>query len=101
MSFTPGPWGLLCSESRGGPRCLVVCPKDNEIASVNPFRELWNEDAELIAAAPDLLEACEALLQINNEREPFTYAGMWEWKKRKYEAEQKARTAIAKARGET
>ena len=59
---TPGPWSLLCSEARGGPRCLVVCPNDNEIASINPFRESWNEDAELIAAAPELLAACKAAL---------------------------------------
>lgn len=62
---TPGPWNLLCSEARGGPRCLVVCPKDNEIASINPFRESWNEDAELIAAAPMmkeiLLDFCDSL----------------------------------------
>jgi hypothetical protein len=71
---TPGPWNLLCSEARGRPRCLVVCPRDNEIASINPFRESWNEDAELIAAAPDLLSALQMLLglvETNEERQGF------------------------------
>lgn len=62
MSHSPGPWNLLCLEARGRPRCLVVDAKDNEIASVNPFRESWNEDAELIAAAPDLLEALQRIV---------------------------------------
>ena len=62
---TPGPWALLCDEARCRPRCLVVDAKGNEIASVNPFRESWNEDAELIAAAPMmkeiLLDFCDSL----------------------------------------
>jgi hypothetical protein len=68
---TPGPWSLLCSEARGGPRCLVVCPKDNEIASINPFRESWSEDAELIAAAPDLLAACKSFLDMWHRAGPL------------------------------
>lgn len=60
---TPGPWNLLCSEARGGPRCLVVCPKDNEIASINPFRESWNQDAELIAEAPEMFQVIQRLAE--------------------------------------
>lgn len=58
---TPDPWSLLCDESRGRPRCLVVDAKGNEIASVNPYRESWNQDAELIADATKMLEMIEEL----------------------------------------
>lgn len=63
-AHTPEPWSLLCSEARGRPRCLVVDEKGNEIASINPFRESWNEDAELIAAAPRMLAAIQGALRI-------------------------------------
>ena len=58
---TTGPWRLLCSEDRGGPRCLVVCPKGSEIASINPFRESWNKDAGLIVDVPNMLEVIREL----------------------------------------
>lgn len=64
MNHTPGPWNVLCSEARGRPRCLVVDAKDNEIASINPFRESWNEDAELIATAPEMRELLECVAMI-------------------------------------
>jgi hypothetical protein len=53
LKHTPRPWSLLCDEARG-PRCLVVDSNGNEIASVNPYRESWNQDAELIAASPEM-----------------------------------------------
>lgn len=56
---TVGPWKSLCDEARGRPRCLVVDSQGDQIAEVNPHRESWNEDADLIAATPDLLEACK------------------------------------------
>ncbi len=59
--FTRLDLELFVFRIRGGPRCLVVCPKDNEIASINPFRESWNEDAELIADAPRMLELIREL----------------------------------------
>jgi hypothetical protein len=40
-----------------------VCPKDNEIASINPFRESWNEDAELIAEAPEMFQVIQRLAE--------------------------------------
>jgi hypothetical protein len=54
LKHTPRPWSLLCDEARGRPRCLVVDSNGNEIASVNPYRESWNQDAELIAVAPEM-----------------------------------------------
>ena len=59
--YTAEPWSLLCDEARGRPRCLIVDAKGNEIAAVNPFRESWNENANLLKAAPELLEALEEI----------------------------------------
>ena len=88
---TPGPWSLLCDEARGRQRCLVVDAKGNEIASVNPYRESWNQDAELMAAAPDLLEALhQCLLWVSGDE--FTHG-------RNFGAGNAARDAIEKATG--
>jgi hypothetical protein len=59
------------------------------------------ETAFVLSAAPDLLEALELLLKSASEREPFTDAGMWEHKLQRKEAEDKARAAIKKAKGES
>ena len=58
MTDQPKPtpqWSILCDESRGRPRCLIVDKDGNEVAAVNPYREDWNEVSELIACAPELL----------------------------------------------
>lgn len=52
-------WKILRDEARGRPRCMIVGSKGNEIVSVNPYREQWNETATAIVALPELLEACE------------------------------------------
>ncbi len=63
-AHTPEPWSLLFSQVRGRPRCLFVDEKGNEIASINPFRESWNGDARLIAAAPEMFAAIQGALRI-------------------------------------
>ena len=63
------PWKFLCDEARGMPRCLVVDDKGCEIASVNPYREQWSENAQLIAAAPALLKACRDMIAAMNDYE--------------------------------
>ena len=95
-SFTPGPWRI--NEGRKYYDELHrICKDGNSmIATVVSIA-----DASLIAAAPDLLEACEAMLKISNESEPFTDAGMWEHKLKRREIEDRARAVIKKARGET
>ena len=60
---TPAPWSLLCDEARGRPRCLVVDAKGNEIASVNPYRESWNQDAKVIAESPEMLQVIKRLAE--------------------------------------
>ena len=83
------PWSLLCDEARGRPRCLIVDAKGNEIASVNPYRESWNEYADLMKAAPELLEVVEELAT----------PGLFPVSKIE-NLIRKARAAIKKARGE-
>lgn len=66
---TKGPW--LRQLISGRPGTLVVAPGDERyIASIN-YRgsiERTNADADLIAAAPELLEACRLLLAVRLER---------------------------------
>jgi hypothetical protein len=59
---TPEPWKVLYDEARGKSRCLIIDDGGCEIAAVNPYRETWNQNARLIAAAPDLLAACQAFV---------------------------------------
>jgi hypothetical protein len=66
--WTPGPWRWVGSDS---------------------------PDAHLIAAAPDLYEALEEVLE---EFEPLANFGPWKHQQDKC---QKARSALAKARGES
>ena len=58
---TPGPWTIMCDEARGNPRCLITDKNGNEIAAINPYCEFWNENAELIAAIPQLLQALQEI----------------------------------------
>lgn len=95
QGFTPGPWVIekaadaYCIASVGN---LVIMPSSGKVKHDNT-----EADAQLIAAAPDLLEALEDLADDISERfdmdDRSTNPGM----KRAMEA---ARAAIAKARGE-
>ena len=89
---TPGPWEVVelvdgydirSPESR----CRIATASDPEAVWGAIGRE---EDACLIAAAPELLEALEQVVS-------FVDAGQGTWT---VEEQQKARAAIAKAKGE-
>ena len=89
---TPGPWEVVelvdgydirSPESR----CRIATASDPEAVWGAVLRE---EDACLIAAAPDLLEALEKLVSLIDAGE-----GTWT-----LEEQQKARAAIAKAKGQ-
>ena len=79
---TPGPWVVsdLVRQSVEIGASVVRLPIGKHDAA----------DARLIAAAPDLLEALEAMVEDVDNNAPGTFSGV-----------QKARTAIAKAKGET
>ena len=95
-THTPGPWearkgaGWYVARPRYGGATLAVGMEAVTLVT-SPSETQWNDDAEseanarLIAAAPDLLEALENLIE-------------WEWKISGLI--KNARAAIAKARGE-
>lgn len=90
--FTPGPW--LFSSYKSGNSVIVIDGKEFDVATVNyPNRDA---NAHLIAAAPELYEACEILFKITTGMmkqiphsgfEPGSPLG-------------KCEAALAKARGE-
>ena len=86
MSHTPGPWtvpGATFAESQPGEMgtAYFVLGSDGRPISANAA------DADLIAAAPDLLEALEAFVAAYDAFEPIDGIAI------------QACTAIAKARG--
>ncbi len=86
MSHTPGPWTAKPMGGRillNGSNCYEVTEVFNDEGGFNPA------DIILMAAAPDLLSACEELL---------IYLG--DWNDLDNETCAAARAAIAKAKGE-
>ena len=71
---TQGPWKIMCDEARGRPRCLIVDDQGNEIASVNPFRQSWENDAKAIASVPVMAEALRQITAWHDmDHEKMTY----------------------------
>ena len=90
MSHTPGPWKVDRPYIRGAGRVIASLESGrNEVEDA--------ANARLIAAAPELLEVCEALLALNNTL--VVELSESDWLKYKREAERKAKAALAKAHG--
>lgn len=96
-----GPWVPVKDGTFGfdivtndGARVLValVYGEHSPVGECNPAQAY--ADANLIAAAPDLLAACEALLAVSLEP---GIQDVDEWKHAKREADIQAQAAIAKA----
>ena len=81
--FTPGPWALRRSRTGSG-HTHIECPADESMAL---FKRA--EDSRLFIAAPELLEALEALTANYADVEPGGSKNV-----------DKARAAIAKAKGQ-
>jgi hypothetical protein len=62
MSHTPGPWYVQLSDN--GKELLIKPIPGDVVAVTDPCPE-EAENARLICAAPELLEACEVMLQIS------------------------------------
>jgi hypothetical protein len=105
MSHTPGPWKIFdgWGSSRFSPvivdsipdvdgKCVANC-----ICHVASSNDVAEANAHLIAAAPDLLEACEAALECMPSLEVRNWPPGFELKK---SAIKKCREAIRKAKGE-
>lgn len=85
MSFTPGPWSALV-DPKGA---WAIVADDVILADIVPSCGHEVDNAELMAAAPDLLAACESYLEANDE-------GIGELVQ---DAEDAMRRAVEKARG--
>jgi len=61
---TPGPWDAL-SHDFGRTKVweVVAGPKADTVVELSLFSQNAEHDAKLIAAAPDMLQACEMALQ--------------------------------------
>jgi hypothetical protein len=91
MKWTPGPWNVA---GRGdGNQQLPIYAHGKIIAAIRDHGKL--ADARLIAAAPELAEACEQALWLNsNPRRDNEDEIEWQ------EVMSKIRAALAKAKGE-
>ena len=105
---TAGPWEwefdveLGCNNVfAAGESEHIVCVVDDcgwrirNGADDAEYLDFMDADARLIAAAPDLLAACEALLESNLQLQRAVHGGL-----RNGPAEDMAVAAVAKARGE-
>lgn len=68
IQHTPGPWHVTDNHPQ---RCVlhIRTADDLETASVYNLREKWEEDARLIAAAPQMLEALKLISNAGGELE--------------------------------
>lgn len=103
---TPGPW--MVATCRAGSMLAVIDQEGSIIAELVQWRTSTNPqirqeppaNAQLMAAAPELLEACEAHMaalgsKIRDGKDRPEYAEAI------YQAQKKMIAAIAKARGES
>ena len=102
MSHTPGPWKRLAAYvfaegTHGGNICVIGEPRASTMVEYKPLSMSSKDideafaNARLIAAAPDLLAALEAMLDECYDTERNDAIRL---------AVRKARAAIAKAKGE-
>jgi len=58
VSFTPGPWEIEIRDNESNKEQLSICSNDGEtLAYINKY-----EDSVLIAAAPEMFEMLETIL---------------------------------------
>lgn len=99
MSYTPGPWSFT---EAGNESFIVVHPNKNILARIS-FSPKYMKDqqlnyeegkanAKLIAAAPELLEACQSIFNSMNESANMSIAAKEHYK----EAMDKCLAAIKK-----
>lgn len=95
MTHTQGPWvvePITNEEEAYG----VYASAENAFVAVTPWGPNTEENAHLIAAAPDLLAALQYLLAQTIEADEDASIGLTEGEE---EAAQMARAAISKAKG--
>ena len=65
---TPGPWAIWTDPDRYDPYATVWCPRDDTVTAKCAFGrvpvDVERANARLIAAAPDMLDELERLLDV-------------------------------------
>jgi hypothetical protein len=104
---TPGPWELDDENAVCAGGVYIAAVKQVPCVAIRSIDLVtWDANARLIAAAPDLLDACRAMVAwdaAENSAEPFDNdngTGFYQRIALCREAFDKARAAIAKATGE-
>lgn len=104
MTHTPGSWRVVRYETRTGIMKTIISSNKNNVCSMDVAGRVdgpIHMDANLIAAAPDLLEALKGLKPfLTTEAEMLDYASLNEGRAGEFDvASMKAHAAIAKAEG--
>jgi hypothetical protein len=101
MSHTPGPWENIYINEKN--TAVAFMPSTEQLKVCLDKEETMRENARLIAAAPELLQALkcaladlEGSLEVNNNKQWYAH----DWKAHKQSIKD-ARVAIAKAIGES
>lgn len=69
MEHTKGPWRVVAGHVASGHELVVAsCPADNGNGVVRPNSTQCDANLRLIAAAPDLLEACKDALGFTTDK---------------------------------
>jgi hypothetical protein len=92
---TPGPWRIYDASDDCHIKILGTYPKPSRIGNAHVADVLGHSNANLIAAAPELLEALE---DVCNQSDAYREATGSERSRPAEKVYQKARAAIARAR---
>ena len=90
---TPGPWTLSSVTCKSGRNKLALSSSKARICDISVYEDEDRANARLIAAAPELYEACEILLKRFGKVSSIGTGGL-------YDIVDRARAAIVKATGE-
>ncbi|MFY2945848.1 hypothetical protein ACOTJB_23805 [Achromobacter xylosoxidans] len=97
-NHTPGPWRY--EAGRDGRPPYVIRRTEGGFVVVGMTADRQEADARLIAAAPELLEALQKLLDLQVAKKELEYLDKGIGTKTPNAAWLEARAAVAKARGE-
>lgn len=101
--FTPGPWRLQQQRGKGRSLGRLFVRATNDYGAIAHVCQRIDRDcnAHLIAAAPDLYAALEALLLMSDRGpQPRKFDEALSWRENDERAKAMAIAALAKARGE-
>ena len=66
-THTPGPWVVECDKFIATPDAIVIAELNDGLRGEYPKSGHFNANAQLIASAPELLEACKYLIHLIGE----------------------------------